>query len=151
MIAAKRKHSKLKLQLDFTSMEDGIRGVDLIYMTRIQRERFANEEDYLRVKGKFVLNASLLNAAAPAPATAPISSKQSNKDGVHNKKPTLNVTLFLASRTPRPIVMHPMPIVDEIDSELDYDDRGAYLRQAENGLYVRMALLTMMLRESCEL
>lgn len=44
-----------------------------------------------------------------------------------------------------------MPIVDEIDSELDYDDRGAYLRQAENGLYMRMALLTMMLRESCEL
>lgn len=65
-------------------MEEGIRGVDLIYMTRVQRERFEKEEDYERVKGKFVLNAKLLNAAA-APATTPITSECTLKLIINNK------------------------------------------------------------------
>lgn len=45
--------------------------------------------------------------------------------------------------------MHPLPCVNEIDSDLDTDDRAAYFRQAENGLYVRMAILSSIMRESC--
>lgn len=44
--------------------------------------------------------------------------------------------------------MHPLPCVDEIHTDLDTDDRAAYFRQAENGVYVRMALLTSILREA---
>lgn len=81
-------------------------------MTRIQRERFANEEEYNKVCGHFIITPHLMT---------------------------------LAKR--RMIVMHPMPRIDEISKEFDTDPRAAYFRQAENGMYVRMALLAMVLRK----
>ncbi len=86
--------------------------VDVIYMTRIQKERIS-VEDYEKAKGKFVIN----------------------KDNFHLIKSDA-------------IVMHPLPHVEEIDLSLDIeknDKRVSYFRQAENGLFIRMALLKMLL------
>lgn len=55
----------IAFQKKFTDLEAGIKGVDLIYMTRVQRERFSRLEDYEKVKGRFVLTPRLLNAARP--------------------------------------------------------------------------------------
>lgn len=103
------------LQREFTDLQQGIDGVDLVYMTRIQQERFPSEEAYLRVKGRFVLTPGVLNAAC--------------KDEDRR----------------RPVVMHPLPRLDELSKDLDTDDRAIYGRQAENGVYVRMALLALVL------
>jgi aspartate carbamoyltransferase catalytic subunit len=79
-------------------------------MTRIQKERFFNEEEYLRLKGYYVLdNAKLANA---------------KKDM---------------------IILHPLPRVDEISSEVDNDPRAVYFPQAKYGMYVRMALILKLL------
>ncbi len=81
--------------------------VDVIYQTRIQRERFADkQEEYNEAKGIYVINKELMQ---------------------HVPDDT--------------IILHPLPRVDEISPEVDDDPRAAYFRQAENGLYVRMALL----------
>ena len=85
--------------------------VDVIYQTRIQRERFGDRTgDYERVRGRYIIDKSILNCMRE-----------------------------------RAIIMHPLPRVDEIVSEVDCDPRAAYFRQAHNGLYVRMALLKMIL------
>ena len=81
-------------------------------MTRIQKERFASQEDYLKHKGCYIVNRDILELM---------------------KKPS--------------IIMHPLPRVDEISPEVDSDPRAAYFRQAENGLYIRMALLKIILGE----
>ena len=107
----------------FTDFAKGIRNVDVIYMTRIQKERFANLEEYEAVKGSFILTPQLLN--------------ESREDGEDYDK-------FLRNKKV-PIVMHPLPRVDEISPEVDADERAAYFRQAQNGVYVRMALLKMVL------
>ncbi len=83
---------------------------DVLYVTRVQKERFANEADYDAVKGAYVISPETLTRA-----------KQ------------------------RMIVMHPLPRVGEITMEVDDDPRAAYFRQMEYGLYVRMALLAMVL------
>lgn len=81
--------------------------VDVIYQTRIQKERFGDRtQDYLAAKGVYVVDRELVR-----------SMKASS------------------------IVMHPLPRVDEITTEVDADPRAAYFRQAQNGLYIRMALL----------
>ncbi len=81
--------------------------VDVIYQTRIQRERFGDkQEDYKKIKGVYVVDKELMKTV---------------------KK--------------HAIIMHPLPRVDEITKDVDDDPRAAYFRQAENGLYVRMALL----------
>jgi aspartate carbamoyltransferase catalytic subunit len=80
--------------------------VDVVYMTRIQKERFTDPEAYSAVKGVYRID-----------------------------KPAM------ASMRKYAILMHPLPRVDEIDPEVDSDDRSAYFRQARNGLHVRMALL----------
>jgi aspartate carbamoyltransferase catalytic subunit len=86
---------------------DVAKKVDVIYQTRIQRERFGERQaDYNEAKGKYVIDKELM------------------------KKVRDNA-----------IIMHPLPRVDEIHSDVDTDKRAAYFRQAENGLYVRMALL----------
>ncbi|EYC13617.1 hypothetical protein Y032_0043g818 [Ancylostoma ceylanicum] len=108
----------------FHSLAEGIQNVDVIYVTRIQKERFANEEDYNRVKGSYVLTAKLLNNAA-----------RPQEFGGNILGPSRNL----------PIVLHPLPRVDEISTELDHDDRAAYFRQAKNGMFVRMAILAMVL------
>jgi len=83
---------------------------DVVYMTRIQRERFEDADDYDRLKGTFVLSAEALRSAQPS------------------------VT-----------VMHPLPRVDEIATDVDGLSGAAYFRQAANGVPVRMALLSLVL------
>jgi aspartate carbamoyltransferase catalytic subunit len=75
-------------------------------MTRVQKERFASEADYDKVKDLFILKEEHL--------------KKMKKDA---------------------IIMHALPKINEIESKVDLDPRAAYFRQAQNGLYVRMALL----------
>ena len=89
-------------------LEKVLPAVDVVYMTRIQKERI-NQEDYEEAKGKFVINDANLE--------------------------------FISKGA---IIMHPLPHVEEIDISIDKeknDSRVAYFRQAENGLYIRMALL----------
>lgn len=85
--------------------------VDIIYQTRIQKERFGeNVDDYEKAKDKYIIDKSILR----------IMKKNA-------------------------IIMHPLPRVSEIKTEIDNDPRAAYFRQARNGLYIRMALLKMIL------
>ncbi|MCX7785701.1 MAG: aspartate carbamoyltransferase [candidate division WOR-3 bacterium] len=85
--------------------------VDVIYQTRIQKERFGeNIEDYEKAKDKYIIDKNIL--------------KVMKKNA---------------------IIMHPLPRVNEINPEVDTDRRAAYFRQAQNGLYIRMALLKMIL------
>lgn len=99
------------IQQEFSSVEEAIKGANVLYVTRVQKERFDNMDDYNAVKGAYVVDANLM-AKAP-------SDKM--------------------------IVMHPLPRVDEIAQEVDADPRAAYFREMENGLYVRMALLALVL------
>ena len=86
--------------------------VEVIYQTRIQRERFGDRTaDYEKARGRYIIDRSVLDCMSP-----------------------------------QAIVMHPLPRVEEIKAdEVDADPRAAYFRQAHNGLYVRMALLAMVL------
>lgn len=97
-------------QEDMESLEAALPETDVLYMTRIQKERFSSAEEYERACGLFVVTPQLMTKA---------------------KK--------------RMIVMHPLPRVFEISPEFDTDPRAAYFRQAEAGMYVRMALLAMVL------
>ncbi|KAJ9528420.1 hypothetical protein QJQ45_020290, partial [Haematococcus lacustris] len=80
--------------------------VDVLYQTRIQKERFTNMQEYAQARGKYIIDVELM--------------KKMKKHAV---------------------IMHPLPRVDEISTEVDDDPRAAYFRQARNGLYVRMALV----------
>ena len=91
-------------------IEEVIENLDILYMTRIQKERFFNEDEYLRLKDSYILDAHKMEIA--------------KKDM---------------------IVMHPLPRVNEIDIEVDKDVRAAYFKQAEFGMYVRMALIAKLL------
>lgn len=93
-----------------TSLDDVIGELDILYMTRVQRERFFNEEDYLRLKDSYILTADKM------------------------KKASDNM-----------IVMHPLPRVNEISTEIDSDDRACYFRQAKYGKFIRMALILKLL------
>ena len=84
--------------------------VDVVYQTRIQRERFATPEEYEACRGVYVVDRAAMGRLDPAA-----------------------------------ILLHPLPRVDEIAPEVDADPRAAYFRQAHNGVYVRMALLTLVL------
>uniref|UniRef100_A0A915LI66 Carbamoyl phosphate synthase arginine-specific large chain n=1 Tax=Meloidogyne javanica TaxID=6303 RepID=A0A915LI66_MELJA len=123
-----KQFNKEIIQKEFTSLEDGIHNVDVIYMTRIQKERFTDSSEYEKIKGKFILTPKLLNMASTR---------------------TEQETFFSTSdrRHPTPIVMHPLPRNDEISTELDTDERVVFMKQAGYGLYVRMALLTLVLRK----
>lgn len=94
------------------NLKDAISDLDVLYMTRIQRERFLSEEEYQRQKGVFVLDKEKLSLA--------------KKDM---------------------IILHPLPRVDEIAIEVDDDPRACYFKQAEYGMYGRMALIVLLLRE----
>lgn len=83
---------------------------DLIYMTRIQKERFENLSDYERVKGSYIINGE-----------------------------------FLGRLGKKIVILHPLPRVDEINPEVDVYPGAAYFRQVRNGVFVRMALLAMIL------
>jgi aspartate carbamoyltransferase len=97
-------------QSEYTTLEDCLPETDVLYVTRVQKERFTDEVVYESVKGAYVIDPKVLKAAKE-----------------------------------RMIVMHPLPRVGEISVEVDDDPRAAYFRQMEYGLYVRMALLAMVL------
>ena len=85
--------------------------VDVVYQTRIQRERFGDRiQDYERARGKYIIDVETMSVLSD-----------------------------------NAIVMHPLPRVDEIDPAVDTDPRAAYFRQAHNGVFIRMALLQMVL------
>jgi aspartate carbamoyltransferase catalytic subunit len=92
------------------NLEAVLPNLDLLYMTRVQKERFFNEEDYIRLKDSFILD---------------------------SKKMTLAKEDML--------VLHPLPRVNEIATEVDNDKRAVYFKQAEFGVYVRMALIMKLL------
>lgn len=87
-----------------------IGNLDILYMTRVQRERFFNEEDYIRLKDSFILDAKKMKLA---------------REDM--------------------LVLHPLPRVNEISTEVDNDPRAVYFKQAEYGVYIRMALILTLL------
>ena len=91
-------------------LEDVMPHLDILYMTRVQKERFFNEEDYVRLKDFYILN---------------------------------SVKMALAKKDM--LVLHPLPRVNEISVEVDDDPRAAYFKQAQYGVYVRMALILTLL------
>ncbi|MBM6947332.1 aspartate carbamoyltransferase [Mordavella massiliensis] len=91
-------------------LEDALPDLDLLYMTRVQKERFFNEEDYVRMKDFYILDAKKMKLA---------------KDDMY--------------------VLHPLPRVNEISTEVDDDPRAAYFKQMQYGVYVRMALILTLL------
>lgn len=95
------------------TLEEAIKIADVLYVTRIQKERFENIEDYNRVVGSYVVDAELMK---------------------------------LAKRDM--CVMHPLPRTGEIAVDVDSDPRAAYFRQMENGVYMRMAIIDMMMKPS---
>uniref|UniRef100_A0A667ZIH9 Multifunctional protein CAD n=1 Tax=Myripristis murdjan TaxID=586833 RepID=A0A667ZIH9_9TELE len=97
-------------QEEFESIEEALPETDVLYMTRIQKERFASEEEYKACFGQFILTPHIMTSAKR-----------------------------------KMVVMHPLPRVNEISMEVDTDPRAAYFRQAENGMYIRMALLATVL------
>ena len=93
-----------------TSLEKVMPELDVLYMTRVQRERFFNEEDYLRLKDSYILDMSKLK----------------------NAKADL-------------CIMHPLPRVNEISTDVDADPRACYFKQVLNGKFMRMALILKLL------
>ena len=96
--------------IETSDIEKYIDKLDILYMTRVQKERFYNEEDYIRLKDYYILN----------------------KEKLEKAKKDL-------------CIMHPLPRVNEISVDVDDDPRAAYFRQAENGKYIRMALILKLL------
>lgn len=91
-------------------LEDAMGELDVLYMTRVQRERFFNEEDYIRLKDYYILTREKMQLA---------------REDM--------------------LVLHPLPRVNEISVEVDDDPRAAYFKQAQYGVYVRMALILTLL------
>ena len=96
---------------EVTRLDDAMPKLDILYMTRVQKERFFNEEDYVRLKNYYILDKKKMKLA---------------KDDMY--------------------VLHPLPRVNEISVEVDDDPRAAYFRQAQYGVYVRMALILTLLK-----
>ncbi|MBQ8508663.1 MAG: aspartate carbamoyltransferase [Clostridia bacterium] len=92
--------------VEVKTLEECIGDLDILYMTRIQRERFRTPEEYAKQAGVYRLTAEKMKLAKPDMA-----------------------------------VLHPLPKVDEIDYEVDDDPRTMYFEQAENGMFIRMALI----------
>ena len=89
-----------------SDMDTYMNKLDILYMTRVQRERFFNEDEYIRLKDSYILN----------------------KEKLEDAKPDL-------------CIMHPLPRLNEISSEVDDDKRACYFKQAKYGKYIRMALI----------
>ncbi len=97
-------------QAEYTELDDVLTDTDILYVTRIQKERFADPAEYESVKGCYIIT--------------PETMAQAKRDMV---------------------LMHPLPRVGEIAMEVDSDPRAAYFRQMEYGVFVRMALLALVL------
>ncbi len=95
---------------EVTELTDVLPSLDLLYMTRVQRERFFNEEDYVRLKDFYILDRKKMELAGPDM-----------------------------------LVLHPLPRVNEISSEVDEDPRAVYFKQVKYGMYIRMALILKLL------
>lgn len=93
-----------------TDIEEKISELDILYMTRVQKERFFNEDDYVRLKDYYILN----------------------KEKLEKAKEDL-------------CIMHPLPRVNEISTDVDDDKRACYFKQAKYGKYIRMALILSLL------
>lgn len=91
-------------------LEEALPELDILYMTRVQKERFFNEEDYLRMKDFYILDKAKMELAGP-----------------------------------EMLVLHPLPRVNEISTEVDSDPRAVYFKQVQYGVYVRMALIITLL------
>lgn len=111
-IEVKNEVEKYKLvQREYSQLsEELIAQTDVLYVTRIQKERFKNLEEYDAVKNAFCITSHTL-----------VNAKKSM------------------------IVMHPLPRISEISAEVDFDHRAAYFRQVEYGMFIRMALLALIL------
>ena len=96
--------------VETNDIEEYMGDLDILYMTRVQKERFFNEQDYIRLKDYYILN----------------------MDKLKNAKEDLTI-------------MHPLPRVNEISTDVDDDPRAAYFRQAQYGVYIRMALIMYMI------
>ena len=96
--------------IETRNLEQSLPDLDILYMTRVQQERFFNEEDYIRLKNSYILTKEKLSLA-PADMA----------------------------------VLHPLPRVNEITLDVDDDPRAAYFEQAQNGVYMRMALIMTLL------
>lgn len=103
-------HKKSIPYKEVRSIDEAIEDLDILYMTRVQKERFFNEADYIRLKDSYILTPAKLN----------------------NAKEDLSI-------------LHPLPRVNEISTEVDKDPRAAYFRQVQNGKFIRMALLMKLL------
>ena len=99
--------------IETENLEESIGSLDVLYMTRVQKERFLNEEEYVRLKDVYILDKQKLEKA---------------------KKDLC--------------IMHPLPRVNEISTEIDDDPRACYFRQAEYGKYMRMAIILKLLNEN---
>ena len=107
---------EIKKRLDFTestNIDEHIDELDVLYVTRIQKERFPDEEEYLKVKGSYVVGLDLL--------------KQMKDDS---------------------IILHPLPRMDEISTDVDNTKHAKYFEQAEYGKHIRAALLGLILNEN---
>lgn len=107
---------EIKQRLDYTestNVEDHIDELDVLYVTRIQKERFPDEEEYLKVKGSYVVGMDLL--------------KQMKEDS---------------------IILHPLPRIDEISTDIDKTKNAKYFEQAEYGKHTRAAILGLTLNEN---
>lgn len=93
-----------------SNLEEVLPELDVLYMTRVQQERFFNEEDYIRLKDSFILDKAKLNLA---------------KEDM--------------------LVLHPLPRINEIATDVDDDPRAVYFKQARFGVYARMALIMTLL------
>lgn len=102
-------HPEIKYK-EVTRLEDALPELDVLYMTRVQKERFFNEEDYVRLKDYYILDSRKMELAGEDM-----------------------------------IVLHPLPRVNEISVEVDKDPRAKYFDQVQNGMYIRMALILMLL------
>ena len=107
---------EIKKRLDFTestNIDEHIDELDVLYVTRIQKERFPDEEEYLKVKGSYVVGLDLL--------------KQMKDDS---------------------IILHPLPRIDEISTDVDNTKHAKYFEQAEYGKHIRAALLGLILNKN---
>ncbi len=107
---------EIKNSLSFTestNIEEYISDLDVLYVTRIQKERFPDEEEYLKVKGSYIIGLDLL---------------QKMKDDA--------------------IILHPLPRLDEISTDVDKTKQARYFEQAEYGKYTRAALMGLILNEN---
>jgi carbamoyl-phosphate synthase/aspartate carbamoyltransferase/dihydroorotase len=94
----------------YMTLDKALPDTDVLYMTRLQKERFSSAREYDKLRGSYVLTPQVLTRAKE-----------------------------------KMVILHPLPRVDEISVEVDSDPRAAYFRQAQFGMYVRMALLAVLL------